>query len=62
MSMVLARILLRYLAGILAGYGFAVQGFDGFLDDPDVAVVVAAIIAAATEALYALAKRYGYRT
>jgi hypothetical protein len=54
----IARIILRYGVGLVAGMhiGNALAG------DADVVLIVAAIIGAATEGAYALAKRKGWAT
>ncbi len=63
----LVRVLLRYVAGFLAGYGIAVNAAGYVLaDDPDVVFLVSCalsgIIGAAIEGFYALAKKYGWST
>ena len=63
MSAVITRIILRYLSGLLVGYGVLPQEVGAELAmDPDVALVLGGIIAAATEAAYAWAKRKGLAT
>jgi len=63
MSAVLVRIALRYLTGALVSYGFLSPEIGAELAmDPDVALALGAGIAAATESLYALAKRMGGKT
>ena len=54
----LARIILRYGVGLVAGreVGSLLAG------DPDVVLIVAAGVAAAVEGAYALAKRKGWAT
>lgn len=54
----ISRILLRYAVGIVLGMeaGAMLAG------DPDVVMVVAALIGAATEAAYVIAKRKGWAT
>ncbi|MBQ2263275.1 MAG: hypothetical protein II336_18175 [Loktanella sp.] len=51
----IARSLARYAAGLIAGYGIAVP-------EAELAILIAALIAAGTEAVYALAKRKGWAT
>lgn len=63
MKMVLTRIVARYAAGALVGYGFISQDVGGSIaTDPDVLVAIGAVIGIATEAAYAFAKRLGYTT
>jgi hypothetical protein len=54
----LARIILRYLVGAVIGLAQA----DKLAADPDLVTVLALIIGAAIEAIYALAKRKGWAT
>lgn len=54
----IARILLRYGAGILFGASVG----DALAADPDVVLVVALAIGGAVEAAYAYAKRRGWAT
>jgi hypothetical protein len=67
MTAVVARIALRYIAGVLVGYGYLSSDLGSMLgDDPDVAGVVemalGVVISAATELGYYAAKRYGWTT
>jgi hypothetical protein len=57
-----ARILLRYAAGALVAWGLLGDdaGFQ-IANDPDLALLAGMGIAAATEALYAVAKRMGWK-
>lgn len=63
MAAVLSRIIARYLSGALVAYGVlpAEVGADMAVD-PDVALVLGAIIGAATEGIYAFAKARGWAT
>jgi hypothetical protein len=58
MSAVVARILLRYGVGLLAGLAYSEQ----LAADPDVVMALAALVGIATEAAYALARKYGWAT
>ena len=63
MSAVITRIVLRYLSGLLVGYGVLPHEVGSQLAvDPDVALVLGAIIGAATEGFYAWAKKKGWAT
>ena len=59
----LARILIRYGVGaaIAAGWVSRESG-ESLIGNPDVVVIVAALIGAAVEGAYALAKRKGWAT
>lgn len=60
---VVSRILARYLSGGLMSIGLLSPDMASqFALDPDVALVLGAIIGAATEAVYAFAKRQGWAT
>ena len=60
---VLARIILRYLSGALVSYGFLGHAdAETLMMDPDVALVVGAVIGATVEGFYAIAKRFGWAT
>ncbi len=60
---VIVRILARYLSGALVSYGVIPHEVGADLAvDPDVALVLGAIIGAATEGIYAFAKRRGWTT
>jgi hypothetical protein len=59
----IARIVLRYVAGALVAWGLlAPEDADILTMDPEMAVLVGALITAAVEGGYALAKRYGWAT
>ena len=63
MTAVITRIVLRYLSGVLVGYGVLPHEVGAELAmDPDVALVLGGIIGAATESAYAWAKRRGWAT
>lgn len=53
-----ARILVRYIVGIVVGPDLA----NTLAGDPDIITVVAVAIGAGVEALYALAKKYDWAT
>lgn len=60
---VLSRIIARYVSGGLMTIGVLSPDLaQEFAMDPDVALVLGAIIGAATEAVYAWAKRKGLAT
>lgn len=62
-SSVTARILLRYLAGYLILKGVLPEDIARMIEnDPEIAAVIGALIAAGVESLYAVAKRLGWRT
>lgn len=54
----IARIVLRYAVGIVLG----MEAGKMLAGDPDVVMIVAALIGAATEAAYVVAKRKGWAT
>jgi hypothetical protein len=63
MTLVIARILARYLSGALVSYGLIPHEVGADLAvDPDVALVLGAIIGAATEGVYAFARKRGWTT
>jgi preprotein translocase subunit Sec61beta len=67
MNAALARIALRYIAAGLVTYGIVSADIGGTLgSDPDILVgveiAVGALIAAAVEGWYVLAKRFGWAT
>lgn len=63
MQAVILRIAMRYLSGALVSYGVIPHDVGAELAmDPDVALVLGAIIGAATEAGYAFAKKRGWAT
>ena len=60
---VIARIVARYVSGALASYGLVSPEVGAELAmDPDVALVLGAIIGAVTEGIYAWVKQRGYAT
>lgn len=60
---VISRILARYLSGGLMSIGFLPPEIaEQFAMDPDVALVLGAIIGAVTEGVYTFAKRKGWTT
>lgn len=63
MTLVIARILARYLSGALVSYGLIPHEAGADLAvDPDVALVIGAAIGAATEGVYAFARKRGWTT
>lgn len=67
MTAVLARIVLRYLAGILVAYGLVSAGDVGIiLDDPmlerELAAALGLLFGIVVESAYALARRLGWKT
>jgi hypothetical protein len=58
LTAVVARILLRYGVGLVAGLAYGNQ----LAADPDIVMAVAALIGIATEGAYALARKYGWAT
>lgn len=54
----IARIILRYGVGALAGYAVGNQ----LAGDPDIVLIVAGGIGAAIEGLYVIARRKGWAT
>lgn len=65
MNQVYARIILRYGVGIVAGavgIAYAPELSEKLLNDPDVVLVVAAIVGVVVEGLYARAKKTGGKT
>ncbi|GLQ36766.1 hypothetical protein GCM10007908_03860 [Rhizobium albus] len=60
------RIILRVIAGIMIGYGLPKDWADQIVTDPDALFVaetiVGALLWAATEAFYIMAKRFGWKT
>lgn len=60
---VIARIVARYVSGALASYGLVSPEVGAELAmDPDVALVMGAIIGAVTEGVYTWAKSKGWAT
>lgn len=63
MTLVFARILLRYLSGALVAYGYLdAETGEGIAIDGDLALAVGAILGVSTETVYAFAKRKGWTT
>lgn len=63
MSMVVARIFLRYLSGALMTAGFLDVGMADLIStDPDLVLLVGAGIGILTEGVYAVAKKQGWAT
>lgn len=63
MTLVIARIILRYISGALVAYGVIDPGLaDRIAIDPDLAILLGGAIAAATEAAYAWVKVKGGET
>ena len=63
MTAVITRIILRYLSGALVAYGIIAQEAGVELAvDPDLTLVIGGLVGAATEFLYAYAKRHGWTT
>lgn len=61
--LVISRIAARYLSGALVSYGAVSPEVGAKLAmDPDVALVLGAIISVVTESVYAWAKRKGLAT
>lgn len=57
----IARILARYIAGALVAYGLF-SAPDAAAIEPDLVTLLGAVIGAAVEVAYAVAKRAGWRT
>jgi hypothetical protein len=59
----LIRILARILAGFLIGAGYMTQGAaESVFSDPAFDMAIGAVIIAATEGWYWLARKFGWRT
>lgn len=58
MTAVVARIILRYGVGLVAGLAYGEQ----LAADPDIVMLLAAGVGIATEGAYALAKKRGWTT
>ena len=58
MNAAVARIIIRYGVGLVAGLAYGEQ----LAADPDIVMTLAALVGAATEGAYALAKRKGWTT
>ena len=61
MTIVIARIIARYLAGALVLYGL-LDHPEARAMEPDLALLIGAGIGGLTEGVYALAKRFGWAT
>ncbi|WP_283177903.1 hypothetical protein [Gemmobacter sp. 24YEA27] len=61
MTIVIARIIARYLAGALVAYGL-LEHPDARAVEPDLAILIGAGIGMLTEGAYALARRFGWAT
>lgn len=63
LSPVIARIVLRYLSGLLIGYGLLPKEVGEMIGvDPDLTLLLGVFIGAVVEWLYAIAKRKGWMT
>lgn len=63
MTMVVARIVLRYLSGALMAAGVLDVGMADLIStDPDLVLLVGAGIGILTEGVYAVAKKQGWTT
>ena len=58
----LARIILRYLAGLAVGYGFFAPDDAALFEDPEMVALVGTGIGVVVEAVYALAVKRGWAT
>lgn len=59
----LARIVLRYVAAIMVAYGYLTPEAGAQVSlDPDLAVIIGALLGLAVEGCYALAHRWGWST
>lgn len=56
-----ARIIARYIAGLMVSYGIMTQG-DAAALLPDLVLIAGALIGLVTETAYTLAKRKGWTT
>lgn len=58
---VIARIVARYLAGGLVAVGIIAAGSEAQIaTDPEVLLIIGGVIGAATEGLYAVARKRGW--
>lgn len=58
----LSRIALRYIVGALVAYGLiSPDSADMIAFDPDLALLIGAVMGAVVEGAYAVAKRLGWR-
>jgi len=63
MNAVVVRIIARYLSGALVSYGIIPHEAAAELAmDPDVALVLGALVGGITEIAYAYAKKWGWTT
>ena len=63
MTMVIARILVRYLSGAMLAYGLLTPEMaDQIAADPDLVASLGAALAVLTEGVYAVAKKRGWTT
>lgn len=63
MSLVVSRILLRYLSGAMLAYGLLPPEMaDQIAADPDLVAALGAALAVLTEGVYAVAKKRGWTT
>ena len=58
MNAAIARIIIRYGVGLVAGLAYGEQ----LAADPDIVMALAALVGVATEGAYALAKKRGWTT
>ena len=61
MTIVIARIIARYLAGALVAYGL-LEHPDARAMEPDLALLIGMGLGGLVEGAYALAKRFGWAT
>jgi hypothetical protein len=57
----IARIMARYISGVLVTYGF-VSPEDAAILNPEIVAIAGLMIGLATEGVYAFAKRKGWAT
>lgn len=63
MNLVIARLILRYLAGALIAAGYLDPTLGNTISaDPDLIVLFGALVGALAEGLYIVARRRGWRT
>ena len=61
MTGTIARIMARYIAGLMVSYGIMAQGDVAALM-PDLVLLIGAFLGLATETFYGVAKRKGWTT
>ena len=61
MTGTIARIMARYIAGLMVSYGVMAQG-DVAAFMPDLVLLIGALLGLMTETFYAVAKRKGWTT